>query len=936
MKCPLGRVYDTFWVSEPMSTGATWMVDLGKLYFVAGGIFLDWEPGFEALDYDVYTGPNKTNMTLLESMRGNNETSTQHLTHFVAQYVELRLIRPSLVNGDGMYALIRASVMFDPNMAHGKEAWATHTINASLFREELAADDVFKTIWLAPMAQDRSWLYIDLLYDWRLSGMDVIWRRPPYEYAIECLDPTTRDWIETKRLVAPKFQRHVAFYNYILDGFDARKIAFQIYKADDSVEGKIVALREILLHFPERRPNYALQQRDNGLYEASHAEILGNLPYRAVDGDQRSSYWQPGWGVRSAWFKLTIPYAGPGDAAGPEIRTVGRIKVWWRYAPDTYTVTIWDGDPLHLPVVVYEGFDEVTTAVTDFTFLRKCRTVRVDILKTQTEIGIFSIGVYGYYSQLPPKIEKLEEPWNTTATNVLDLSTQTYWMAPPKVLDVILTVDLLDVYWVWEINIWYGFEAQGFFLDVSIDGVVWTRLPTRKVEFGLYELDEISEQFECRYVKILHTRPYVDEEGMFSTSIRDLAVYRFRNLAKNRSVEASTVWEYLPGWATDGDPETAWVARLGDEEAHIQIDLLDILNVAGMKFEFGYPAAQYEILYLDHETGLWTRSKLKVNNRAKIVEYDFRSLQFKTRYIRLAFGKPMERIYHPDHFGVEWEMMFCMSVVQIEVFEHTGGGGLVGIQSLDGQQWTTIAYGLSNPGEWTISSEEDLVTRDFGRDPIPYDIGNKVHLVVTFENVGTVNGIRTTQVIFYRNGVRHGQSYTYQAPVERLSKVNETRIVMGVRSSNHTWPYNASLYGPGYPDPTRNVKHGRSHSPYFSGRIYNLTLLKNALTKEEVRGLYEAVAIPDGKELSCHCYDACPTGSNRFFPDIPVPCSGQGACVKDALREYGGYCVCAEGYSGPACETHCSTLSEVGCCENDDDCPTGQYCNSATKACTVR
>jgi len=96
-----------------------------------------------------------------------------------------------------------------------------------------------------------------------------------------------------------------------------------------------------------------------------------------------------------------------------------------------------------------------------------------------------------------------------------------------------------------------------------------------------------------------------------------------------------------------------------------------------------------------------------------------------------------------------------------------------------------------------------------------------------------------------------------------------------------------------------------------------------------VRGVYK------GQELGCHCYDACPVGFNRFFPNVPVPCSGQGVCRRDpsGVPMSDGFCECQPGYSGQACQDHCSELSPTGCCEVDDDCPEGTTCNSDTKAC---
>merc|ERR1711879_1120305 len=125
--------------------------------------------------------------------------------------------------------------------------------------------------------------------------------------------------------------------------------------------------------------------------------------------------------------------------------------------------------------------------------------------------------------------------------------------------------------------------------------------------------------------------------------------------------------------------------------------------------------------------------------------------------------------------------------------------------------------------------------------------------------------MRATRIELFRNGMFYGSSYVKEGPVDRLYGINNTRMVFGVRSSAFADP---SL------DPGAGAIHGKTHSPYFEGRIYNITILKNALSLEEVRGLYAAPR--GGTEVGCHCFDACPVGRNRFYPDVDVPCSGQG------------------------------------------------------------
>lgn len=117
--------------------------------------------------------------------------------------------------------------------------------------------------------------------------------------------------------------------------------------------------------------------------------------------------------------------------------------------------------------------------------------------------------------------------------------------------------------------------------------------------------------------------------------------------------------------------------------------------------------------------------------------------------------------------------------------------------------------------------------------------------------------------------------------------------------------------------------------------FFNPSNLSEAMTKKAFFILQHQVRTGQGKELGCHCYDACPVGSNRFFPQIAVPCSGHGACLRSESGEpfADGKCQCLPGYSGTACQYHCAELSETGCCTIDDDCPFGLRCNQEAKAC---
>jgi len=269
-----------------------------------------------------------------------------------------------------------------------------------------------------------------------------------------------------------------------------------------------------------------------------------------------------------------------------------------------------------------------------------------------------------------------------------------------------------------------------------------------------------------------------------------------------------------------------------------------------------------------------------------------------------------------------------------------------GIESLDGLQYTTLAYGLREPGQWVIASEGEIMTRDLG-EPADFEFEVWTHWVMTFQTVGAEGLNRLTQVNMYKNGQPYGPSQTMSQPIARLSLPNQTRLVFGARSSAHdkpnanAWPPIQSgldpnlkeyTYAESWPDPRDLVKHGASHSAHFEGMLRRVGIIKNALSPEEVRGLYLDL------ELGCHCYDACPTGSNRHHPGVQVPCSGQGICRRypDGKPFQPGYCQCLPGFFGDNCENHCSLPPSVGCCEANDDCPPSFRCDAATKRCLAR
>jgi len=914
----------TFWVSEPFSTSCTLQVDLLKAAFIGAGVHINWK--FPAEDFEVWYSLNQSadsNWTMLYKEKNNTAYRTSIDDDFEAQFVEIRMTRPSALNGDASFAIYDFDVMFDPNLAHGKKITASDTIDQTQFLGANAIDGARKTIWFPQQNSRSSYLVIDLLEDWVVSGFELEWRHPPVTFSVDRQDPVTLRWEFVRRWTTQRYEKNVRDKQNTEDGFVARRVRVNVEEAEMREEGLICSLREVLL-YTFVNVNQILKQP----VEAS-AQISGNPAPAAVDGNVKGTYWMPGEFITSAWL---LVYAAP--STNPI--QVARGSIWWRFNPGTFYVEFFEDERWSL---VYSETNS-TEKFTDYFFLRKMWKLRVTITQSYMNgyIGIFGLAIYPSIAVQPPAVE-VGDPdllWQGTADRINDLNEGTYWMAPPNENDVTILMDLGKVYDVFDIFVWFGFRSQGFELYTSVDNVNEVRRPVTSTSiFGRLRLEYRGTAFPCRFIRVFILKSYADEEEQLGTSIRDIAVYKFRNLARGRPSDATSVWEYPAEKIVDGDENTFWLSQFDTEHAEIVVDLGEPKNVAGVKILFGYLARRMELRYTDNVSqprDTWKLAYSNGNNVNPLVEVASKSYHFKGRYVMLKLAQPFTQIFDPDDYGEFTKRKFVFSLHDFKLYEHTGGGGLVGLESLDGKQFSTITYGLRQPGQWIIASESDQYTKDLDGGVYPEDIEDPsalvvkhTQLVITFKTVWKTKYQRALEISLFRNGIPYGEPYTVVVPVDRLIGLNKTRLVIGTRGSIFA---NASA------DPSQVAGiHGLSHSPYYAGRVYNVTVIRNALTQEEIQGLYSTTQ--GGQELGCHCFDACKLGHNRFFPTVPVPCSGQGACLRNptGLPLGPGVCHCLPGYSGEACEHHCSDLSKFGCCEVDDDCPTNIPCNNQSKAC---
>jgi hypothetical protein len=528
--------------------------------------------------------------------------------------------------------------------------------------------------------------------------------------------------------------------------------------------------------------------------------------------------------------------------------------------------------------------------------------------------------------------------WKAPIEYANDLDVGTYWMAPAFMNNVEMFLDLGQIYDVYDIRIWFVLLPQEFTLWYSVVGFNVQELGKRMTStptWGLLRLEVRGTAFPARYIRVNFIKSYEDPEAMMGTSVRDIAIYQFRNLAEGMPTIATNTWSYPAEWAANGLSTNWWMSRFNAEQANLYFDLGRERNIAGISFEFEYPAGHYT-MYYSSDNVTWTMVINVGGNAVNDIEFPTNKYHFRGRYVRLQMQDPVIKIDHPDIPGNFKTQGSILALRWLRLMEHKGGGGVVGIQSLDGSEFDTIVWGQRQPGEWMLGSEREETTQDVGGGAYDQDIGNPAQIVVTFETVHSIySEKRAVAITMYRNGLPYGDAYTVYVEKDRLRRPYSTRMVFGVRSSYYPNNSNSSWDDVHIVEPTNAYldSHAASHEPYYWGKVYNATLIQNALSPEEVLGLYAVTK--GGMELGCHCYDACPFGANRFNRSVLVPCSGQGVCLrnKNGIPLGRGECQCLPGYSGLDCSQHCSDLSPYGCCKIDDDCPSWTFCNTTSKAC---
>lgn len=128
------------------------------------------------------------------------------------------------------------------------------------------------------------------------------------------------------------------------------------------------------------------------------------------------------------------------------------------------------------------------------------------------------------------------------------------------------------------------------------------------------------------------------------------------------------------------------------------------------------------------------------------------------------------------------------------------GGGVIGVQMLDGSNFDAIVFGEREPKKWMAGSNGFVRTQPFNGVEETEAKDRAVHFAIVYQKDGTITG--------YRNGVAYGESY-------RPSDLQS------------------------YPAGKAQVIFGLRHSPVggnrmLTGRIHRAQLYDRALTAEEV------------------------------------------------------------------------------------------------------
>ena len=161
-----------------------------------------------------------------------------------------------------------------------------------------------------------------------------------------------------------------------------------------------------------------------------------------------------------------------------------------------------------------------------------------------------------------------------------------------------------------------------------------------------------------------------------------------------------------------------------------------------------------------------------------------------------------------------------VATVQLDDLQQRGGGVMT-VQTLDGNVFDSIVFGERQPSHWLAGSNHFARTQDLGGRPESSADQEPVQLALVYEADGTIRA--------YRNGVPYGEPYR-QAPLQVFA-ANNTQVVFGLR-------------------------HGAGGSGrLLHGKIFSAQLYDRALSTEEIAAVAKQQAFVRDVEVLAELSD---------------------------------------------------------------------------------
>jgi hypothetical protein len=403
-----------------------------------------------------------------------------------------------------------------------------------------------------------------------------------------------------------------------------------------------------------------------------------------------------------------------------------------------------------------------------------------------TFLGIREIMMWQSFKMYPTNAVAVENPLRLSTDNIIDRDQESYWMGPIDhrigvtiLIDVgqFYNVSMMEVYWAFRpVNYeiwWTGLDNPNFVRTSDEDA--WKReWSTTKSGMHPYirNLEIIRALAGLRYFTIIVSTGYRDNEKTIGTAIRNIAIYNDVNIARGLIASASSTWDYPTSALVDNNPESYWAAQWGKDQAFVTFTLNELTNIAGVKVDFVYLANRVAIAYSAELEGEddWVTILNIVGNEKYQIEVPSYEVHFRARRLRLSILEAGEKIPDPDDWLNDNSKLYQIGVSEFQLLKHTGGGGVFGVESLDGTEYDSVVYAQSEPRQWMSGSEGDHRTADvWGTEEV---VGSMAHVVVAYGK---------DKITLYRNGLEYGTG-SYPANLTKMEN-GTSRLVFGVRST---------------------------------------------------------------------------------------------------------------------------------------------------------